>query len=48
MYSRVGGAPRVGDAVIVGSHRLVVERVVRRQIERVAVEPVPVATAKRT
>jgi CBS domain containing-hemolysin-like protein len=41
VYARVGGAPRVGDAVTVGGHRLVIERVHRRRIVRVAVQRVP-------
>ena len=34
----VGGVPKEGDAVTVGRHRLIVERVARRRIKRVRVE----------
>lgn len=37
----VGATPRMGDSVTVGEHRLVVERVARRRIERVLVERCP-------
>ena len=47
VYAKVGGAPKCGDVVIVGSRRLVVERVVRRQIERVAIEPATSTAAER-
>jgi len=47
VYAKIGGSPRVGDAVTVGSYRIVVERVVRRQIERVLIEPSPAASAER-
>jgi putative hemolysin len=40
VYAVVGGVPRQGDAVTVGTHRLTVERVVRRRIERVRIERV--------
>ena len=39
VYAIVGGVPRQGDAVTFGKYRLVVERVARRRIERVAIEP---------
>ncbi len=35
----LGRVPRAGEELVVGSHRLVVERVVRRRIERVYLEP---------
>ena len=35
VYARAAGTPRVGDAVAVGRHRLVVERMHRRRIVRV-------------
>ena len=35
----LGRVPRNGEALVIGSHRLVVERVVRRRIERVYLEP---------
>lgn len=38
VYAKVGAAPRVGESVVVGSHRLVIERVYRRRIERVTAE----------
>lgn len=39
----LGRVPRAGEELLVGGHRLVVERVVRRRIERVYLEPlVPV------
>lgn len=38
----VGATPRTGESVNVGAHRLIVERVARRRIERVAVEKRPV------
>lgn len=41
MLSLIGSVPRLGDAVIVGTHRLVVERVYRRRVERVRVERAP-------
>ena len=37
VYARAAGTPRVGDAVAVGRHRLVVERMHRRRIVRVRV-----------
>ena len=36
----LGRVPRAGEELIVGGHRLVVERVVRRRVERVYLEPV--------
>ena len=45
VYAKVGGAPRVGDCVVVGAYRLVIERVHRRRIERVIAEPVVDAPA---
>jgi CBS domain containing-hemolysin-like protein len=38
VYAVLGTVPRTGDAVTIGHHRLVVERVARRRIERVRVE----------
>ena len=35
----LGRVPRAGEELVIGSHRLVVERVVRRRIERVYLEP---------
>ena len=35
----LGRVPRAGESLLLGSHRLVVERVVRRRIERVYLEP---------
>lgn len=35
----LGRVPRAGEELVIGSHRLVVERVVRRRIERVFLEP---------
>jgi CBS domain containing-hemolysin-like protein len=35
----LGRVPRAGEELLVGGHRLVVERVVRRRIERVYLEP---------
>jgi len=41
----LGRVPRAGEELMVGGHRLVVERVVRRRIERVYLEPLaPVAS----
>ena len=40
----LGRVPRAGEELVIGSYRLVVERVVRRRIERVYLEPL-VATA---
>ena len=40
VYAKVGAAPRVGDTVVVGRHRFVIERVHRRRIERVTAERV--------
>ena len=40
VYANVGGAPKVGDFVVIGAHRLVIERVHRRRIERVIAEPI--------
>lgn len=40
----LGRVPRAGESLLLGTHRLVVERVVRRRIERVYLEPlVPAA-----
>ncbi len=39
VYAIVGGVPRQGEVVSYASHRLTVERVSRRRIERVGVEP---------
>ncbi len=36
----LGRVPRAGEEMVIGGHRLVVERVVRRRIERVFLEPV--------
>lgn len=41
----LGRVPKPGEALEVAGHRLVVERVVRRRIERVYLEPVEVALA---
>ncbi|MEY2734179.1 MAG: hypothetical protein RL340_1238, partial [Gemmatimonadota bacterium] len=41
----LGRVPKPGEALAVAGHRLVVERVVRRRIERVYLEPVEVALA---
>lgn len=38
IYAVVGGVPRQGDGITVSGHRLVVERVARRRIQRVGVE----------
>jgi magnesium and cobalt transporter len=35
----LGRVPRAGESLLLGTHRLVVERVVRRRIERVYLEP---------
>lgn len=43
VYARAAGTPRVGDAVTLGRHRLVVERMVRRRIVRVRVHSAAVA-----
>lgn len=39
----LGRVPRAGESLVVGAYRLVVERVVRRRIERVYLEPLVVA-----
>jgi CBS domain containing-hemolysin-like protein len=38
VYELVGRVPRNGESLIVGQYRLVVERVVRRRVERIYVE----------
>lgn len=44
----LGRVPRAGESLVVGQYRLIVERVVRRRIERVYLEPmVPVPEASR-
>jgi putative hemolysin len=40
VYELVGRVPRSGESIVVGNFRLVVERVVRRRLERIHVEPV--------
>ncbi|MEA3246949.1 MAG: hemolysin family protein [Gemmatimonadota bacterium] len=40
VYAVVGGVPRQGDGITISGHRLVVERVSRRRIQRVGVERV--------
>lgn len=40
----LGRVPRAGESLLLGTHRLVVERVVRRRIERVYLEPLAVAS----
>jgi magnesium and cobalt transporter len=35
----LGRVPRAGESLVVGAYRLVVERVVRRRVERVYLEP---------
>lgn len=44
IYAVIGGVPRQGDVLNIGAHRLTVERVVRRRIERVRVGRVPAAS----
>jgi CBS domain containing-hemolysin-like protein len=39
VYELVGRVPRNGESLVVGNYRLVVERVVRRRLERIHVEP---------
>lgn len=41
----LGRVPRAGESLLLGGHRLVVERVVRRRIERVYLEPLAVVPA---
>lgn len=41
----LGRVPRAGEELMVGGHRLVVERVVRRRIERVYLEPLDAVPA---
>ncbi len=41
----LGRVPRAGEELVIGSYRLVVERVVRRRIERVYLEPLVVVAA---
>ena len=46
VYELVGSVPRAGESLVVGNFKLVVERVVRRRVERVYLErlhPVPQA-----
>lgn len=45
VYAKIGGPPRVGDSVTFGSHRLEIERVHRRRIERVIAVPIEAAAA---
>lgn len=45
VYAVIGGVPKPGDVLNIGTHRLTVERVVRRRIERVRVERLPVAAS---
>ena len=42
----LGRVPRNGEALVIGRHRLVVERVVRRRIERVYLEPLVAVPAR--
>ncbi|MHB1222430.1 MAG: transporter associated domain-containing protein, partial [Gemmatimonadaceae bacterium] len=46
VYDELGRPPRPGEAFVVGGYRVVVERVVRRKIERVYFERLPEPTAE--
>jgi CBS domain containing-hemolysin-like protein len=44
VYELVGRVPRPGESMVVGRFRLVVDRVVRRRVERIHLEPLHPAT----